>query len=76
MADLDSNLIDRIMDKAAAADRRALFAAVQAAVGEIVDAHYGMPREHTLQAVEKALDLGAEYGSPEHIASLPKPDAP
>jgi len=71
--DDDVDRVGRIMDKAATADRRALFAALQAAVGEIVDAHYrptGMPRYAPLSRVEEAIDLGAEVGSPEHLAHV------
>jgi len=66
----DENIVGRIMDKAATADRRALFAALQAALGPIIDAKYGRVDEGGLERVEKALDLGAPYGSPEHLASL------
>jgi hypothetical protein len=56
----DEHIVSRIMDKAQAADRQALFAAVQAAVAAIVDLQHrpdliGDPFER----VERALDLGA-----------------
>jgi hypothetical protein len=67
----DEHIVSRIMDKAAIADRQALFAALQAAVAAIVDLQHrpdlsGAPFER----VERALDVGAPYGSPEHLASL------
>lgn len=60
----------RIMDKAETADRRALFAALQAALGPIIDAEFGRYRGGGLRLVEEALDRGAEYGSPEHLAEV------
>lgn len=63
----DNEITGRIMDKAATANRRALFAALQAALGPIVDAEYGGYRGGGLQQVEEALELGAEAGSPEHL---------
>jgi hypothetical protein len=70
MAIDDEMIVERIMDKAAQADRRALFAAVQAALGPIIDTEYGMYRGQGLERVERALDVGAEFGSPEQIAHI------
>lgn len=75
MSDLpDDEIIGRIMDKAAKADRRALFAALQAAVGELIDTHHDpLGRRRPRQPfciVEQALDRGAPFGSPEHLAEL------
>jgi len=65
----DDNIISRIMGKAAVADRRALFAALQAAVAVIIDLHYQPQQDRDpFERVEAAIDLGAEFGSPEHIA--------
>jgi len=66
----DDNIVGRIMDKAAEADRRALFAALQAALGQIIDAEHGGYRGGGLESVERALDVGAEYGSPEHLSNI------
>jgi hypothetical protein len=71
---MDDEIVSRIMDKAATADRRALFAALQAAVHSLIDYRYGrITDESGITAIEKALDLGAPYGSPEHIESLDNP---
>lgn len=64
-----SESISRIIDKAAVGSRLALFAAVQAAVGSIVD-ESRPDVDYRLARIEKALDIGAPYGSPEHLASL------
>jgi hypothetical protein len=64
-----------IMDRAASADRRALFAALQAALVVITDLCLrpkgDAPLDQHLGRVAAALDLGAEYGSPEHIEHSP-----
>lgn len=66
----DDDPVGRIMDKAQGSDRQALFAALQAAVGVMIDAKYrGFP-DDGFARVEKALDIGAPYGSPEQIASM------
>ena len=67
---MDDEIVGRILDKAAAADRRALFAALQAALHGMIDGEHGHYRPGGIDRVERALDLGAEYGSPEHLASL------
>lgn len=65
------DLVGKIMDKAASADRRALFAAVQAAVGGMADmAHRSESFEDGLRRIDEALDVGAPYGSPEQLAYL------
>ena len=66
----NDDIVGRIMDKAAEADRRALFAALQAALGQIIDAEYGGYRGGGLKGVERALDVGAGYGSPEHLSKI------
>ena len=70
----DPEITGRIMDKAATATPRALFAALQAACVSLVDAEFGHCQPGGLERVEEALDLGAEYGSPEHLASLEERD--
>jgi hypothetical protein len=64
----DHEIVGRIMDKAATANRRALFAALQAAITQITDARFGGFRSNPYLVVEEALDVGAEYGSPEQLA--------
>lgn len=67
----DDNIVGRIMDKAATSDRRALFAGLQAALGEVIDLQHGGHRGgDPFVRIEKALDLGAEVGSPEHLAAM------
>ena len=57
------DMIGRIMDKAATADRRALFAGLQAAVAGITDVGYrGKTMDQAFGEVERRLDLGMEYG--------------
>jgi hypothetical protein len=74
----EDDTVGRIMDKAAEADRQALFAALQAALLAMVDMQYrgvsdlGAP----LARVEAALDLGAPYGSPKHLRSISGEGAP
>lgn len=65
---MSDDIIGRIMDKAAKADRRALFAALQEALLQITDLQYGMTRRDPHEAIEEALDVGAEHGSPERLA--------
>jgi hypothetical protein len=67
----DEDIVGRIMDKAAMADRRALFAALQMALSEMIDLQFGGRRgSNPYVRVEEALDLGAEVGSPEHLAHI------
>jgi hypothetical protein len=75
----DENVIGRIMDKAGEADRRALFAGLQAALVAMTDLYYSSGRPTSAHApsldefmsrIEKALDVGAPYGSPEQIAEV------
>jgi len=67
----DDDVVGRIMDKAEKASRRALFAALQSALSEIIDLQYGGRRGGSpYSRIEEALDLGAEVGSPEHLAHL------
>lgn len=55
--------ISRVMDKAQLADRRALFAGLQAAVVLLVDWKHGTPYpEEAFQNVERALEIGQPYG--------------
>jgi hypothetical protein len=68
---VDESLVGRVMDKAAVADRRALFAAVQAAVAACVDLSYrGTTFDDAMRRIERALDVGGPYGSREHLSSL------
>jgi hypothetical protein len=71
---MDDAIVGRIMDKAATADRRALFAALQAALGPIIDGEHGHYRKGGLELVERALDVGAPYGSPEQAAAAAAPN--
>lgn len=64
-------IVSRVMAKAATAERRALFAGLQAAVVTITDMYYAVDRPHGpefdtfLERIEEALDVGGPYGSPE-----------
>lgn len=51
------------MDKAQLADRRALFAGLQAAVVLLIDWKHGTPYpEEAIRNVERALEIGQPYG--------------
>ena len=69
----DTEIVSRIMDKAAESDRRGLFAGLQAALASVIDVEYGHYSGSGLEQIERALDVGAEYGSPEQLASLEQP---
>lgn len=68
--------VGQIMDKAASADREALFAALQAALVTITDLYYAVPRPHGpaidefLERTNTALEIGAPYGSALQLARL------
>lgn len=62
------DLVGQIMDLAAVSDRRALFAGLQAALGEIANLDMGRGNanyDHLLWV----LKVGAEAGSPERLAA-------
>lgn len=70
MSSQHGEAIDRIMTRAGSADRRALRLALQAALAQVIDASNGGFRGDPYAAIEEALEVGAPYGSPEHLAHL------
>ena len=60
--DINPGDVSELLAAAALADREALFAALQAAVGCVVDAAYDRPRPDALAHVRHRLEVGKPYG--------------